>query len=63
MPNPFQIGDKVRFLPSPRSKTYVTGTVSAVEVRNPRSQLGTWLVVACDDGKSRKVTPSRTSPL
>ena len=49
MADTFTIGTNVTFLPGPRSKSPVTGTVQARD--------GQFLVVGCTDGRTRKIRP------
>lgn len=62
--NPFNKGDRVEFMPGPRAKGAVTGTVNEIDDKtlNKTGASGVFLVVICDDGKTRKVRPGSATP-
>lgn len=50
-------GSTVSFKPGPKSKSNMTGTVSAIVTSGEGRGKSTFLVVKCADGKDRKVRP------
>jgi hypothetical protein len=53
----FKEGDRVRFLPSPRTTVKVAGKVTAIETKGEGRGKSTFLVVACDDERERRIRP------
>lgn len=55
--NPFPVGSKVSFLPSPRTTKRAEGTVHDIVTTGEGRGRSTFLVVNCTDDVQRKIRP------
>ncbi len=53
----FKKNDRVTFRPGPKATSDVTGTVKSIDASGAGRGRSTFLTVACDDGKERKIRP------